>query len=96
MLHDLSALAEAEQGGAVSYALVSRMLWALARTADAAVPDFYEWVQAFSIGGIIAVYPAVVALLTENIITPKKHTAAAVLKRCFRWLTFWHTRQNAD
>ena len=96
MLQDLSALAEMEQDGAVSYALVSRMLWALARTADAATPDFYEWVQAFSIGGIISAYPAVVTLLTENIMTPKKATAAAILKRCFQRLTFWRIRRNAD
>lgn len=96
MLQDLSALAEMEQSGAVSYALVSRMLWALARTADATTPDFYEWVQAFSIGGIISAYPAVVALLTENIMTPKKATAAAILKRCFQRLTFWRIRRNAD
>ena len=96
MLQDLSALAEMEQNGAVSYALVSRMLWALARTADATTPDFYEWVQAFSIGGIISAYPAVVTLLTENIMTPKKATAAAILKRCFQRLTFWRIRRNAD
>ncbi len=96
MLQDLSALAEMEQDGAVSYALVSRMLWALARTADATTPDFYEWVQAFSIGGIISAYPAVVTLLTENIMTPKKATAAAILKRCFQRLTFWRIRRNAD
>lgn len=96
MLQDLSALAEMEQSGAVSYALVSRMLWALARTADVATPDFYEWVQAFSIGGIISAYPAVVTLLTENIMTPKKATAAAILKRCFQRLTFWRIRRNAD
>ena len=96
MLQDLSALAEMEQSGAVSYALVSRMLWALARTADAATPDFYEWVQAFSIGGIISAYPAVVTLLTANIMTPKKATAAAALKRCFQRLTFWRIRRNAD
>ena len=96
MLQDLSALAEMEQSGAVSYALVSRMLWALARTADATTPDFYEWVQAFSIGGIISAYPAVVTLLTENIMTPKKATAAAILKRCFQRLTFWRTRRSAD
>ena len=96
MLQDLSALAEMEQSGAVSYALVSRMLWALARTADATTPDFYEWVQAFSIGGIISAYPAVVTLLTENIMTPKKATAAAILKRCFQRLTFWRIRRNAD
>ena len=96
MLQDLSALAEMEQSGAISYALVSRMLWALARTADAATPDFYEWVQAFSIGGIISAYPAVVTLLTENIMTPKKATAAAILKRCFQRLTFWRIRRNAD
>ena len=96
MLQDLSALAEMEQSGAVSYALVSRMLWALARTADVATPDFYEWVQAFSIGGIISAYPAVVTLLTENIMTPKKATAAAILKRYFQRLTFWRIRRNAD
>lgn len=96
MLQDLSALAEMEQSGAVSYALVSRMLWALARTADATTPDFYEWVQTFSIGGIISAYPAVVTLLTENIMTPKKATAAAILKRCFQRLTFWRIRRNAD
>lgn len=96
MLQDLSALAEMEQSGAVSYALVSRMLWALARTADATTPDFYEWVQAFSIGGVISAYPAVVTLLTENIMTPKKATAAAILKRCFQRLTFWRIRRNAD
>ena len=96
MLQDLSALAEMEQSGAVSYALVSRMLWALARTADTATPDFYEWVQAFSIGGIISAYPAVVTLLTENIMTPKKATAAAILKRCFQRLTFWRIRRNVD
>jgi hypothetical protein len=96
MLQDLSALAEMEQSGAISYALVSRMLWALARTADATTPDFYEWVQAFSIGGIISAYPAVVTLLTENIMTPKKATAAAILKRCFQRLTFWRIRRNAD
>lgn len=96
MLQDLSALAEMEQSGAVSYALVSRMLWALARTADATTPDFYEWIQAFSIGGIISAYPAVVTLLTENIMTPKKATAAAILKRCFQRLTFWRIRRNAD
>ena len=96
MLQDLSALAEMEQNGAVSYALVSRMLWALARTADATTPDFYEWVQAFSIGGVISAYPAVVTLLTENIMTPKKATAAAILKRCFQRLTFWRIRRNAD
>jgi len=96
MLQDLSALAEMEQSGAVSYALVSRMLWALARTADATTPDFYEWVQVFSIGGIISAYPAVVTLLTENIMTPKKATAAAILKRCFQRLTFWRIRRNAD
>ena len=96
MLQDLSALAEMEQSGAVSYALVSRMLWALARTADATTPDFYEWVQAFSIGGVISAYPAVVTLLTENIMTPKKATAAAILKRCFQRLTFWRTRRSAD
>ena len=96
MLQDLSALAEMEQSSAVSYALVSRMLWALARTADATTPDFYEWVQAFSIGGIISAYPAVVTLLTENIMTPKKATAAAILKRCFQRLTFWRIRRNAD
>ena len=96
MLQDLSALAEMEQSGAVSYALVCRMLWALARTADATTPDFYEWVQAFSIGGIISAYPAVVTLLTENIMTPKKATAAAILKRCFQRLTFWRIRRNAD
>lgn len=96
MLQDLSALAEMEQSGAVSYALVSRMLWALARTADTTTPDFYEWVQAFSIGGIISAYPAVVTLLTENIMTPKKATAAAILKRCFQRLTFWRIRRNAD
>lgn len=96
MLQDLSALAEMEQDGAVSYALVSRMLWALARTADTATPDFYEWVQAFSIGGIISAYPAVVTLLTENIMTPKKATAAAILKRYFQRLTFWRIRRNVD
>ena len=56
----------------------------------------YKRVQAFSIGGIISAYPAVVTLLTENIMTPKKATAAAILKRCFQRLTFWRIRRNAD
>lgn len=97
LLRDASKLLEMGDTTDIPFGLVARLLWAEVKTADAETPDFFEWVEGFSIGGIIETRFVVLTLLAQSIeTTTKKPKAAAIRERIWRRLTFWRMRRNAD
>lgn len=96
LLQDLFELSAIKDTDKVPFALVSKLIWAAAKTADNTTPDLYEWIAQMNIAEVIGIAPQILAMYYSNIETVKKPTAAVRIKQLFRRFKFWHTQQDAD
>lgn len=96
LLQDIFELSAIKDPDKVPFALVSKFIWAAAKTADSTTPDLYEWIAQLNIAEVIGIAPQILAMYYSNIETVKKPTAAARIKQLFRRFKFWHTQHGAD
>ena len=96
LLQDIFELSAIKDLDKVPFALVSKLIWAAAKTADNTTPDLYEWIAQMNIAEVIGIAPQILAMYYSNIETVKKPTAAARIKQLFRRFKFWHTQHGAD
>ncbi len=96
LLQDIFELSAIKDPDKVPFALVSKLIWAAAKTADNTTPDLYEWIAQMNIAEVIGIAPQILTMYYTNIETAKKPTAAARIKHLFQHFKFWHTQQNAD
>ena len=96
LLQDIFELSAIKDTDKVPFALVSKLIWAAAKTADNTTPDLYEWIAQMNIAEVIGIAPQILTMYYTNIETAKKPTATARIKQLFRRFKFWHTQQDAD